>query len=307
VDRGTGFIGDIRKNPVAYLLALPAIAYTFTYGYATLPYVLIAFQRFNFRTGIFGSDWIGLKNFEFFFGSPRAWQVTWNTVRLNFLSIVLGVVVALTLAIIVNELRSRSFQKSTQSLFLLPHFISWVVVSYVVYSLFSTRLGLANAILGSIGVEPVRWFSMPGPWVWIMPLIRVWKAAGMQSVIFLAAIAGIDQQLYEAATIDGATRLQQVFRITIPVLLPTVAILTLLAVGRMFYGDFAMVYSIIRDNGILYETTDVIDTYVFRALRKTGNPSQAMAVGLYQAIMGFIFVFGSNWIVRRRYEEGALF
>ena len=204
-------------------------------------------------------------------------------------------------------MRSKWFSKTAQSIYLFPHFLSWVVVSYIVFSLFGTELGLVNRALRSLQLEPISWYSRPGPWTSIVVAMRVWKETGISTIIFLAAITGIDQQLYEAATVDGATRWQKATSITIPLLMPTVAILTLLAIGRMMYGDFGMMYAIIGDNGLLYSTTDIIDTYVFRALRQIGDPSQAMAVGLYQSVIGFVLVFITNSGVRKFFKEGALF
>jgi len=303
----TGFLVELHKNRASYLLALPALLYTFVFGYLTLPYMVVAFQRFSFRTGIFNSDWVGFKNFEFLFGSPKLWEITFNTLRINFLQIVFGITIAVTTAILLNEIRSKPYVRVAQSVLIFPHFLSWIIVSYIVYSLFATDYGVINRALSAIGLEPFPWYASPGPWVLILVFTQVWKSLGISTVIYLAAITAIDEQLYEAAEIDGASRLQKIFRITVPLLMPTVAILGLLSLGRMFYGDFGMIYAIVRDNGMLYETADVIDTYVFRALRKIGNPSQAMAVGLYQAVFGFTLVFGSNWLVRRKFQEGALF
>ncbi len=302
-----GFFREFVQNRTNYLLMLPAALYTFLYGYVTMPYLIMAFQRFNYRTGIFTSPWIGFGNFEFFFRSQRAWMVTFNTLRLNLLFIIIGTIFALGIAILLSELRTRRFVKVAQSTFLFPYFISWVVVSYIMFSIFGTRLGLLNQFLQGIGLEGRNWYANPDPWPRILLTLHIWKHTGMRTVIYLAAIAAIDPQLYEAATIDGASRRQQVWHITIPHLLPVVAILTLLAIGRIFYADFGMIYTIVRDNGLLYPTTDVIDTYVFRALRLHGNPAQAMAVNLYQSVVGFILVFGSNWITRKIFPQGALY
>ena len=298
---------DILKNPLSYILVLPAMTYSFIFGYMTLPYIVIAFQKFNYKLGILGSPWVGLKNLEFFFKSPRFPMVTFNTLKLNFLFIIAGMVFSVTFAILLNEIRLKWFMKISQSTFLFPHFLSWVVISYIIYALFSTDYGVVNQILSAFGLTPVSWYSRPEPWTWILVMLRIWKETGMQVVIYLAVITGIDSGMYEAATIDGANRWQQTRSITIPMMMTTVCILTLLSFGKIFYGDFGMIYSIIRDNGVLYPTTDVIDTYVFRALRKTGDPSQAMAVGLYQAFMGFVLVFGSNWLAKKYFKEGALF
>lgn len=301
-----GLVRDVLRNPWSYVLIAPALIYVLLYGYLTLPYLVIAFQRYSPRRGIVGSEWVWFQNFVFFFRTA-ALQVTWNTIKLNALFIMFTTAIALVLSLLLNELRTRFVVRVTQSIYILPHFISWIIVSYMVYALFATENGLMNQLIVGLGGKPVRWYSTPGAWTWILVSLRTWKGTGINTVIYLAAITAIDQQLYEAAIIDGASRLQRVMRITVPLLLPTVTILSLLAIGRIFYGDFALIYAIIRDNGVLYETTDVIDTYVFRALRQTGTPSQAMAVGLYQSVMGFVFVYGTNRLVRRFFREGALF
>ena len=306
-DLKQGIIKDIIHKPSCYLLTLPALIYTFIFGYLTLPYILIAFERFNYKTGIFNSEWVGLENFEFFFKTDYAVTVTWNTVKLNFWFIVSVNIMAMFFAILLNEIKNRRFVKITQSTFILPHFLSWIIVSYIIYGIFSSDFGIANKLLLSMNLPAVNWYSVPEPWTWILIIMRVWKGTGINTVIFLAAIAGIDNQIYEASIIDGANRWQQIKSITIPLLMPTVTILVLLAVGRIFYGDFGMIYSIVRDNGTLFSTTDVIDTFVYRALRKVGDPSWAMAIGLYQSVMGFIFVFGTNLIARKYFKEGALF
>lgn len=302
-----GFLSEIRRNKVAYLLALPAAVYTIIFGYLTMPYMLIAFQKFNYKTGLFNSPWIGFDNFKFFFASPRAWEITFNTLKLNFFFILFGTLAALVLAILFNELKSRMFSRITQSTILFPHFLSWVIVSYVLYSLLSTEYGLVNRALESLGLQTVNWYSSPSYWTSILVGTHVWKDIGINLVIYLAAIAGIDGSYYEAGKIDGATRFQLIRYITVPLLMPTIMILSLLALGKIMYGSFDMIYAIIKDNGILYPTTDVIDTYVFRSLRNIGNPAQAMAIGLYQAVVGFILVYTSNKIVRKINPDHALF
>ncbi|WP_135556246.1 ABC transporter permease [Paenibacillus cymbidii] len=309
VKRGpAGFLRDIGKNPFSYLLVLPAALYTLVFGYFTLPYLVMAFQKFSYDSSLFANhDFIGFKNFAFFFKSNNVWTVTWNTLRLNFLYIVLGHGIAIAFAVMMNEVKSKWFMKTTQSTFLFPHFLSWVVVSYIVYNVFSTQYGVLNQLLQSLGLERQNWYAKPEVWTEILVGMNIWKETGIATVIYLAAIVGIDSELYEAARIDGASRWQMARRITVPLLMPTAIILVLLAVGKIFYGNFAMLYSIIRDNGLLLPTTDVIDTYVFRALRTSGDPAQAMAVGLYQAFMGFIIVFGINRLIRKYFPEGALF
>ncbi|WP_420832483.1 ABC transporter permease [Paenibacillus periandrae] len=302
-----GMFSDIHKNGTSYLLVLPAMVYTFIFGYMTYPYMIIAFQRFNYTRGIFNSEWVGLQNFEFFFRSYKALTVTFNTIFLNLLFIIFGTLMALVISLVLNELRKKLFVKISQSVMLFPHFISWIVVSYVLYAFFSMDMGLVNQLLNKLGIASVNWYTEPEVWPAILTVMHVWKGAGMSAVIYLATITGIDETLYEAAEIDGANRWQMCMRITLPLMMPTVVILTLLSIGKIMYGDFGMIYALVGDNGTLYSTTDIIDTYVFRSLRQIGDPSEAMAVGLFQSVVGFILVFGTNAITRKFFKEGALY
>jgi putative aldouronate transport system permease protein len=295
---------DIARNPVSYLMGLPVIAYTLIFGYFTYPYILMAFQKFNYTTGLLNSPWVGFKNFEFFFRSTQVLTVTLTTIKLNLLFIGFGTVAAVALALMLNELKNKFFLRFTQSLMLFPNYLSWVVVSYMIYSIFATDYGLINGILKAFGMEKVGWYNNGQYWPGILTAMNVWKGAGMSAVIYIATITGIDGTFYEAAELDGANRWQMCWNITLPLMLPTVGILTLLAIGRIMYGDFGMMYAIIGDNGILLSTTDVIDTYVYRALRKIGDPSNAMAVSLFQSLVGFLMVYGSNALVRK-YDKGA--
>lgn len=304
---GLGILSDIRRNGTSYLLVLPAMAYTFIFGYMTYPYMVIAFQRFNYTKGIFHSEWVGFKNFEFFFRSNKALTVTFNTIYLNLLFIIFGTLMALAISLVLNELRKKLFVKISQSLMLFPNFISWIVISYVLYALFSMDMGIVNKTLNQLGMSSVNWYTEAQSWPAILTVMHVWKGAGMSAIIYLATITGIDETLYEASEIDGANRLQMCFRITLPLMMPTVIILTMLSVGKIMYGDFGMIYALIGDNGTLYSTTDIIDTYVFRSLRQIGDPSEAMAVGLFQSVIGFILVFGTNAITRRFFKDGALY
>jgi putative aldouronate transport system permease protein len=302
-----GVFTDVRKNGTSYLLVLPAMVYTFIFGYMTYPYMIIAFQRFNYTKGIFNSEWVGLQNFEFFFRSYKAVTVTFNTIFLNLLFIVFGTLMALVISLVLNELRKKLFVKISQSVMLFPHFISWIVVSYVLYAFFSMDMGLVNQMLNKFGIASVNWYTEPEVWPAILTAMHVWKGAGMSAVIYLATITGIDETLYEAAEIDGANRWQMCIRVTLPLMMPTVIILTLLSIGKIMYGDFGMIYALVGDNGTLYSTTDIIDTYVFRSLRQIGDPSEAMAVGLFQSVVGFILVFGTNAITRKFFRDGALY
>jgi putative aldouronate transport system permease protein len=304
-----GFLRDIRMNPFSYLLVLPALIYITVYGYFTWPYIVIAFERFSPLLGIFRSPFVGLSNFEFFFRSSNAFIVTRNTLFLNLIYMVAKTVFSLTMALLVNEVvgRYKKTVKTSQSLMLLPYFLSWVVISYIVYSFLSTRVGFVNTLLVDFGFKPINWYSSPKYWPAILTLVKVWKNVGVDMIIYLAVITGFDAQIYEAAAIDGASRMQRARYVILPMLVPTISILFLLSVGRIFFGDFGMVYALIKDNGMLYSTTDVIDTYVFRAMRVNGDISQATAVGIYQSFMGLVFITVANRIVRKLYPEGSLF
>lgn len=297
---------ELWRNKFLYLLVLPAMLYTFVFSYMSLPYMAIAFEKFNYKTGIF-SEFVGLRNFEYFFKSSWAWTITRNTLVINVLFLAVGTVCAVALAIALNEVHAKRLLKVSQSFMLFPYFISWVIVSYMLQGILGTDNGLINNIIVSMGGQKVNFYANPGYWYPILLILNIWKTTGYNAIVYLAAITGIDEGLYEAAYIDGATRWKRIRYITLPLLMPTICILTLMSVGRIFYGDFGMMYAIIRDNSSLMPIAEVIDTYVYRTFKNTGDPSLSMAVGLYQSIVGFILVFTSNWIVRRKFPEGALF
>lgn len=274
--------------------------------------MLLAFQRYDYRNSgflkiLFQGDWVGFQNFKFFFASQNAFRVTFNTLYLNILFILTGTFMSVLLALLLNELRCRWFTKVTQAVMLFPNYISWIMVSYILLSLFSNSYGIVNITMENLGMETINWYATPEVWPVILVLMRIWKGAGMNAIIFLAAITSIDSSLYEAAAIDGANRRQMMWRITLPLVMPTVIIMTLLSLGKIMYGDFGMIYALVGDNGTLYSTTDIIDTYIFRALRQVGDISQSTAIGLFQSAIGFLMVYGSNWLARKFYPEGALY
>lgn len=298
---------NFQKTYFSFLLLAPAIIYALIYCYATLPYLYLAFVKFNYRDGLFNSTFVGLKNFEFFFKSQSLFTVTGNTLKFNLLDIVVGTILSLSLAILFNEVRSKVYVKVSQTILLFPYFISWVAVHYFVYNLLASgNNGLINKLLIMFGAKPINFYSKPGYWTFIVTCLMIWKSAGMNNVIYMAAITGIDQEMYEAATIDGSNRWQNIWYITLPSLAPTICILTLLSLGKVFYGNFGMMYALIGDNGVLFPTTDIIDTYVYRALRKSGDPSSATAVSLVQSLLGFILVLITNSIVKRINPESSI-
>lgn len=297
---------ELWENKFLYFLALPAVIYTFVFSYMTLPYIVIAFEKFNYKTGIM-SPFVGLANFEYFFKSSWAWVVTRNTLVINVLFLIVGTFCSVALAIILNEVKAKKFLKVSQSMMLFPYFISWVIVSYMLQGILGTDTGLINNLIVSAGGARISFYSTPSYWYPILLILNIWKNTGYNTIVYLAAITGIDEGLYEAAYIDGATRFKRIIYITLPLLAPTICIMTLMSVGRIFYGDFGMLYAIIRDNSSLMPIAEVIDTYVYRTFKNTGDPSLSMAIGLYQSVVGFILVFTANWIVRRKFPEGALF
>ena len=219
-----GFLMDITKNKFSYIIALPAMIYVFIFSYCAYPYMVIAFQKFDYRNNnlidiIFKGEWVGLDNFKFFFSSQNAFNVTFNTIYLNLLFIITGTLVSVLIALLLNELRCRWFIKVTQSIMLFPNYISWIVVSYILLSLFSSQYGLINKSLESLGIDSVNWYAEADIWPAILVILRIWKGAGMSAIIYLASITGIDNSLYEVAQIDGANRFQQMMKITIPLII----------------------------------------------------------------------------------------
>jgi putative aldouronate transport system permease protein len=303
----SSFGREMVRNRALYLLAVPGIIFFILFNYLPMFGVIVAFRDFNYRDGFFHSPWIGFKNFSFFFTSSDAFNVTRNTIVLNSLFISTSLLLQVGFAILLNEVRSKMFKKLTQSFMFFPYFISWIVVSVFAYNIFHSDYGSLNRLLRSMGMQPLSWLSRPEYWTWILTIIYDWKWTGFGVVIYLAAIVGINEELFEAAEIDGAGRLRQITRITLPLIMPTAVVLTLLAIGRIMNSDFGMIYGIVGDNAALYPTTNVIDTYVYRALRQIGDIGMSAAAGLYQSVVGFALVMGSNLLARRFSEDGALF
>lgn len=305
------FLSDVKQNFYLYLLVLPGILYFMIFKYLPMVGVVVAFQDFNTIKGIFKSEFVGLKNFEYFFTSKDWLVVTWNTVFLNLLFLITGLFFSILIAIVLSEISSKYFKKVTQSLVILPNFISWTLVSMFVFALLSTDIGFINAILKAFGFiqegQEISFYSNPDLWVGILVVLKIWKGAGFGSVIYLAAIAGIDQEIYEAAKIDGATRMQCITKITLPQLRTTVVLLTLFGIGDIFQGDLGMIYAIVGDNPNLYHTTDVIDTYVFRMLRQMNDISMSTAIGLYQSLVGLVIVFVTNRLAKKYDSDSAIF
>lgn len=308
----TGFLYQLKTNWPLFVMLLPGVIILVINNYIPMFGIVIAFKNYRFSGTFFNSliksDFVGFKNFEFFMKTPYAWRMTRNTLAYNFVFIILGLIIPVTLAIILSELRNKRMSKFYQSVVFLPYFLSWIVISYLAYSFFSVENGfINNSILAPLGIAPVEWYSNSKYWPPILVFFQLWKYTGYNIVVYLAAITGIDTEFYEAAEIDGATKFQQIKHITLPMLKTLMIILTLLAVGRIFNADFGLFYNVPRNIGSLYPATQVIDTYVYNALKNTNNIGMASAAGTYQAVIGCITVFTANMIVRRIDKESALF
>lgn len=305
------FLSDVKQNFYLYLLVLPGVLFFVIFSYLPMVGITVAFQDFNVMKGLFKSDFVGLKNFEYFFSSKDWLIVTWNTVFLNILFLFSGLFFAILIAIVLSEINSKKFKKVTQSIVILPNFISWTLVSMFVFALLSTDVGFINSVLKALGFiqegQEISFYSNPNLWVGILVVLKIWKGAGFGSVIYLAAIAGMDQSMYEAAKIDGASRLQCITKITLPQLRSTAVLLTLFGIGGIFHGDLGMIYAIVGDNPSLFETTDVIDTYVFRMLRQMNEMSMSAAIGFYQSLVGLVIVFVANYLAKKFDSDSAIF
>lgn len=297
-----------KKFLPLYLMLLPGCIYFIINNYLPMLGIVIAFKRVNFSTGILASPFAGLDNFKFLFATKDAWIITRNTLLYNLGFIVVNTVVGIFIAILICEVRNKKAKKLYQSVILLPFLMSMVVLSYIVYALLSTENGLINnSILEPLGLSGVSWYAEPKYWPFILIIVNCWKGVGYGCLIYIAGIIGIDPAFYEAARLDGATKWQEIKHITLPSLVPTIITLTLLSIGRIFYSDFGLFYQVPMNSGILQSTTNVIDTYVFRALLELGNVGMSSAAGVFQSVVGFLIVMLSNWSVRKIDKEKALF
>jgi putative aldouronate transport system permease protein len=298
----------IKENLPLFLLTLPGLIYLLINNYIPMLGIIIAFKNMDYSKGILASDWIGFKNFKFLFSTPDAWIMTRNTILYNLAFIVIGNICAIALAILMYEVTSKFYSKYFQGAFLLPNLISWVVVSYLVFAFVNIETGLVNqTLLPLFGLEEVNFYTSPDYWPVILTLVFLWKSTGYTSIIYLSSIAGVDKTLFEAARIDGAGKLAQIRYITLPLLKPTIIILVLFSVGRIMFSDFGLFYQVTQNSGALYETTQTIDTYVYRGLMQLGNIGMSSAAGVYQSFIGFLLVLGANYLVRKINPENALF
>lgn len=299
---------EIIKNKALYSMVIPGVILLILFNYFPLFGLLVAFKNFNFRDGILWSPWSKplWQNFEYLLSSG-ALRVTFNTLFLNALFIIFGVIFQVGLALIFNELTGKYFKKTTQSLTLLPYFISWIAVGVIAYNILNFDNGVINSMLQSMGRSKVDWYSMPWVWPIIMLLFNIWKSTGYGMILYLATLSGLDPSYHEAAEIDGANKFQQIRWITMPFLAPTIITMVLLQVGRIMNADFGMFYAIVGDNAAIYSTVDVLDTFVFRSLRINGDIGMASAAGFYQSIISFVLILLCNRLSRKYNPDGGLF
>lgn len=297
----------MKQYRYLYLLMLPGLLYVILNNYVPMLGVIITFKNINFTKGIWHSDWVGFHNFTYLFATTDAFVITRNTILYNIAFISIGLVSSVAVAILLNEIRAK-IGKFYQSALLLPYFISMVIVAYLLFGLLSPEYGFMNkTILPLFHIEPIYWYMEPRYWPFILIIVNVWKTIGYSSVVYIASIVGIDQEYYEAAEIDGASKWMQIRHITIPLLIPIMTIMTLLAVGRIFYSDFGLFYQVPMNSGALLPVTNTIDTYVYRGLMQLGDISMASAAGLYQSVVGFALVLFSNFVVRKVSRDNSLF
>jgi putative aldouronate transport system permease protein len=298
----------LKRFAPLFIMIIPGVIYLFINNYLPMLGLMIAFKDVNFAKGILASDWIGFKNFEYLFKTEDAWIITRNTLLYNITFIILNLIIAVGIAILLNEVKKKVAARFYQSIVLIPYLISMVIVGYLALAMLSGETGFINKqILPMFGIDPVSWYSEPKHWPVILVIVNIWKNAGYLCIIYLAAIIGIDPEYYEAATIDGAGKWRQITHIMIPLIMPVITIMTLLQIGRIFYSDFGLFYQVPLNTGELLSTTNVVDTYVYRALINLGDIGMSSAAGLYQSIVGFVLVLLSNYVVSKRNRDNALF
>ncbi len=289
------------------VMIFPALALLAVFAYWPMYGLILSFKNYKVTDGIWGSEWIGFKNFEFFFKSNDLFRVLRNTLGLNFMFIFVGILAAVTFALLMYEVKKARHVKVYQTVSILPFFISWVAISYMVYALLEHNRGAINKLIESFGGEGILWYEEAAYWPIILLIVRTWHAVGMDSIIYYAALLSADTELYEAADIDGASKWQKTLYVSLPTLVPIVTIRTIMAVGGIFRSDFGMFYNVTRNLGALYPTTDVIDTYVYRVLMEQGSIGMSSAVGMFQSVVCFATLLLANKIVSKVSPENTLF
>lgn len=303
-----GLLHELSKNRILFLMLLPTLLYFLINNYFPMIGIYYAFVQFDFNSSnLFQMDFVGLKNFEFLWKSGKLLELTLNTIGYNIAFIVLVNFLSISVAVLLSEMKGKWFKKITQSVLFLPYFVSFVILSVIVFNLFNYDQGVLNTVLERLGAEPVDLYSKPAAWIFLIIIFYLWKNFGYSMVIYLATITGISDEYYEAAKIDGATIFQRAWYITVPMLKNTFVILLLFALGGILKGQFDLFYQMVGNNGLLFSTTDILDTYVYRSLRVTFDMGMATAAGVYQSIFGFVLIMVVNTIIKKINKEYALF
>lgn len=290
-----------------YLMGLPGLLYLFINNYMPLVGLQIAFKDYKFNKGIMGSEWVGFRNFEFLFKTGDAWIMIRNTLLYNIVWIILGAIAGVSAAILINEITSRKAMKFYQTVILLPYLMSAVVVAYLVFAYLSPETGLFNSVITKLGGNKIGWYTEPKYWPFILTFVNQWKGIGFGMILYLSSIISIDPSLYEAAALDGATRWQQHKRVTIPLLKPTIVMLMILNIGQIFRSDFGLFYQVPMNQGALFNVTQTIDTYVYRALLQRNDIGMSSAASFMQSVVGFVFIIAANKLVRKLDQNSSLF
>ena len=288
-------------------MLMPLVIYVLLFSYAPMFGIILAFKNYVYSKGILRSSWNGLTNFKVIFQTGQGWAVTYHTVLYNLAFMTVNLVLAVIMAILLSEVRGRKFKKISQTMFLMPFFVSWVTVSAIAFNLLNTDTGAINSLLSAMGLTRYSFYNTPHFWPFLMVFFNAWKNVGYYMIIFLAAISGIDQEIYEAAEIDGASVFQRIRSITLPFLKSTAIILVLLQLGRVAFGDTSMFWNLTGNNPLLNPVTDIIDTFVLRTMYNSHNFAIAAAAGVYQSVLGFVIIMSVNGIVKKAQPEYALF
>lgn len=297
-----------RTNFELIIMLLPGIVALMVFSYIPIAGIIVAFKSVDYSNTIWNAPWCGLDNFKFLFSTPDAWLITRNTLLYNFVFIGLGAVLNVGVAVLLSELYTRRLAKAYQNILFLPHLFSMVIVSYLVYGFLSNDYGWMNThLLPMLGIKPIDWYNTVGAWPFILIFVKFWASTGYGSILYISGMAGIDPALYESAEIDGAGRWQKLIYITLPSLSPILIVNIILGLGNMFRGDFGLFYNVTMNSSALYPVTNVIDTYIYRALLVTGDTGISSAGAFYQSVMGFITILAANMIVKKIDPEKSFF
>ncbi|MBE5832387.1 MAG: sugar ABC transporter permease [Butyrivibrio sp.] len=306
MDRVKNIFRELHKNKVLYLMMVPTIIWVTIFCYVPMYGVLIAFKDFSYKKGIMNSPVVGLKNFEFLFNYKGVGRIFFNTIFLNVLFIATGTILSIFFALIFAEIKNKVYSRVVQTIAIFPHFVSWTVVAMFLGGIIGGSGRLTYWIVEHGGGDP-QFYNNALWWPLILAILKIWQGVGYGTIVYVAVITGLDKEIYEAAKVDGASRLQIILKITLPQLKVTAIMLTLMSIGKIFNGDFGMIYAIVGENSQLYSTTDVIDTFVYRALRELNNLGMSTATSFFQSIVGLVMVFVTNAITKKIEPDAAIF